>query len=899
MGIIDKIKQKVQWGDLLALKESGENWTTEDDVCPICGHSRDFVIYSESSKFKCFGGTGGQSGDILEFYRITHALPDIKTTIREMAKEFDIPYERASNLPGPFDLIAKELHRRLLESEPCEALQGMTPLQYQLEKRKHTREALEYFQVGWTGEAGILKFLEEQGINAVEHGFVRSRKPFEVWPKNVFIYPHITEGTVKYFTVKDPQKQAQYNLPKTYHKDKRVEFYNQRTLNPPKVFVVEGENDVISLWEAGIRDEVWATNGQISKSQAKVLTGIRDVRTIFDSDAAGDKYRALVKGTHYLLPSSAESKDIDDFLKKEEGSLTDLVEIPRVKMSSSPIQERDGGYVKLVAEKDGVSEKTLTNFVIRLRGVFFYLEDHTRTREIVLIRDNGLESVPFELTSDQKVSVAAFRRVVANYCDGTFWGSEEDLALLWQHVYETQKETVIYVPPTIGYQKDLDLWLFNNVLIGNETLIRADDDGIMWPPGSEFGYKPKELNEDARSIVDVPYISIPDNWGDALEMEEEFVRQFAENRENRGLALLVMAWIRANVYTPHLFMSRSTESFPFLFLYGVAGAGKSHIAQWVNGFFGTTESRTVAVSNFGSGAGVMRKLGYYSDMPVLFDDFRKDETPPEGLIRGLYNREGRVLASTTSTTSKIRTQRVECNFIWSGEDFFSNQALRSRCIPIHIDKLDSSENSPSYRWMGRNEAYFSQVMAYHIYHATPWQQVEAEMDEWKGYALRLGCDKRSADNWRLLLPFVFELRDRVFPDYDVEEFLKPIFREGGEENGTDSLLVILFQRLSYLKTTGGTRWGAEVPTYRLEGDDLYLPFPNLVTLSNMEYKDPYDKKIDKDSFRQQLKTLPFTKVLSTKKRINGSTVNCSVLDWTKIPDYIKDFVSLFNDRAED
>jgi hypothetical protein len=899
MGLFDDVKARAKWEDLLELKETGENFTTEDDVCPLCGHNKDFVIYGESKRFKCFGGTGGEQGDIIEFYRITHELKDSITAALELARKYGIATKTSGEKASTaFDVIAEHLHEQLNADGACPDTNGLTPLEYQLQRRGHTKEGLTHFQVGWTGEHDILPFLEKAGINAVENGFVKNRKPHNIWPKNCFIYPHIHMGHVVYFTVKDPKKESEYNMLKSFHKNPQVLFYNQRSRTPNTVYVVEGENDVITLWEHGLRDvEIWATNGQLSSMQKKALARVPDVRTIFDNDAAGANYRALVKGRHFLFPDGFAKKDIDDFLR-DGGALNQLIEMKKEMSVHIPIKEEDGGYIRLVATKDDVIPKKLTNFTIGLSKVYTYLEDFSRNREVIITREDGFQSFPFELTSEQKTSTSSFKRIMAQYADGSFYGNDEDLIAIWDHVYAKQDVREVHIPTSVGYQPEEDQWLFANAMVGKQNCTLADGDGIIWLPDQDHGLRIKTLAEDSAKAVGMPYISLPDDWGDpVVEFEHEFLRQLALNRGSPGDALIMLAWIRANVYTPYLFLSKSMESFPFLYLYGDHGSGKSHLAKILSAFFGDPEPRFVAMSNYGSGAGVMRKLGYYSSMPFVFDDLRENMLADQGTMRGFYNRVGRSLASMSSSgANRVKEQPVLSNFILTGETYFKDKALKSRCVSLFITKTE--EDNPSFSWLKGQEPFLSEITAYHLYNARPWEEIKADLPKWREHAINLGCIKRAADNWRLLLPEVYDLRDAVFPDFDFDSYIRPLFQEESNELGSQSLVNEFVDRLSYLKITSG-RWNPNTPVYRLEDDILYLPVSGLVKLINQEYKIGYAQALDVDTLRNQFREQSYFLKASVKTRIKGNSMNAMTLNWPEVPDIIRELIQNMKEVSTD
>ena len=99
--------------------------------------------------------------------------------------------------------------------------------------------------------------------------------------------------------------------------------YNQDSIfNHNRVIIVEGENDLISVWESGWKEGLIGTIGQLSAKQVEwmkeSLVG-KEVITIFDPDDAGDKYRSKVAKISSSFEGLSQvklvEKDIDEYLR--------------------------------------------------------------------------------------------------------------------------------------------------------------------------------------------------------------------------------------------------------------------------------------------------------------------------------------------------------------------------------------------------------------------------------------------------------------------------------------------------------------------------------------------------------------------------------------------------------
>lgn len=118
------------------------------------------------------------------------------------------------------------------------------------------------------------------------------------------------------FTFKDPAKEFKFQQRKKAWLPKAFTYGQQTLIRSGDVALVEGENDLISLLDAGYPGPVLATIGSVSRTQVEyVLSLDRPVVTFFDNDDAGDGYRAkFPQATHYTVPE--RGSDIDEFIHR-------------------------------------------------------------------------------------------------------------------------------------------------------------------------------------------------------------------------------------------------------------------------------------------------------------------------------------------------------------------------------------------------------------------------------------------------------------------------------------------------------------------------------------------------------------------------------------------------------
>lgn len=455
----------------------GENtWIPEDDSCPSCGHFNCFRVkhegVNEESFAKCF--SEDLTWDVVAIVAHLKEMSNVDAA-KYLAKKYKINLPVTISTSSPiqeiFDQAALYYSTALLEAGPCAELNGLTPLEYQLQKRLHTRDALVEMQVGWS-DGKCVQSLISLGMDPeiiLSSGLI-NRKSQDYLPTKCFIYPHKVRGRTSHFTFKDPTKRAEYQLPNKFKLNSHI-FYNSDSLTKGgPVMLVEGENDVISLIEAGWVGGILGSIGTISATQVEwLVTNLagRDVITLFDSDPAGDKYRAKVRkvtsafNTLLQIRIDSGAKDIDEYLKLG-GDLKGLLSaapIEELSVEEEALQEasksniliKKGSYHKIKMVEGVEQHIKLSNFTIQLLNI--YLHNGNRDREIIVIREDGMKSDPIKIPSEAKVSLKPFRTLMANAVDASFYGREEDMTSMWEHVYSNSKEKLVHLPDMVGRRR--------------------------------------------------------------------------------------------------------------------------------------------------------------------------------------------------------------------------------------------------------------------------------------------------------------------------------------------------------------------------------------------------------------------------------------------------------------
>lgn len=196
-----------------------------------------------------------------------------------------------------------------------------------LKSRNHKPDIIRKMKVGWN-PGGIIEHLKKKEFSEediIKAGFRdQHNNIFAFFPNDVIIFPHFIGEDVASFTMKDPSKQKEFQW-RAKDRDKDWHFYNQDVLKKYKeIILVEGENDLLSLMDAGYSNVICMIGG-ISEEQLKYLYAHLKNKTLFiwaDKDPAGFQYIRRIsdyldglKCQVSIITHPGETKDPDEFIQ--------------------------------------------------------------------------------------------------------------------------------------------------------------------------------------------------------------------------------------------------------------------------------------------------------------------------------------------------------------------------------------------------------------------------------------------------------------------------------------------------------------------------------------------------------------------------------------------------------
>ncbi len=333
---VDEIKDKVnivdEIGKVVRLKRAGSSYK---GLCPF--HSEktpSFVVSEDKQIFTCFGCNA--SGDVISFVQRYYNL-EFPEALRRLCEENGIEYKDSRGRNSGKNEELYELNRMAARYFLERISTGDNPGLRYMTGRGISVDTIKKFGIGYAPDSwdGLLKYMEAGGADRdklVSLGLL-SRKQDRYYDKfrNRVIFPIINaRGKVIGFGGRalSPEAAPKYlNSPESSVFSKKNNLYGinlsrKEIIKEDRVILVEGYMDVISLYQAGVKNVCASLGTALTSNQSRLISKYtKNVILSYDSDAAGRN--AALRGIDILRTEGltskvahvTEGKDPDEFIK--------------------------------------------------------------------------------------------------------------------------------------------------------------------------------------------------------------------------------------------------------------------------------------------------------------------------------------------------------------------------------------------------------------------------------------------------------------------------------------------------------------------------------------------------------------------------------------------------------
>jgi len=341
MNTVEEIKSRLDITDVVGqyiqMKKAGRNFKA---LCPF-HHEKtpSFVISTEKQIAYCFGCHRG--GDIFKFVMEIENV-DFPEALKILADKAGVALtEFKSDFGKEEKDQLKEMHKYAVEfyEKELKKPDAKEAREY-LKNRGLTDESIKQFHLGYAPDSwdSLMNFLLEKKYSIKDlskAGLIVSKNKEKHYDKfrNRIMFPlYNSQDVVVGFTgraLSSDDDPKYLNTPDTpiFNKSQILFGYN---LSKPKiredkrVYLMEGQFDVITAYQNGLKNVVAASGTAYTKQHIQVLARmVEDFMLVFDSDEAGEK--AALRTLEHILPSEKNVKiailptgeDPDSLLRKD------------------------------------------------------------------------------------------------------------------------------------------------------------------------------------------------------------------------------------------------------------------------------------------------------------------------------------------------------------------------------------------------------------------------------------------------------------------------------------------------------------------------------------------------------------------------------------------------------
>ena len=328
-------------GEFVNLKRSGSSYK---GLSPFAEESTPSFMVSPSKQiFKDF--SSGKGGSVVTFL-MEHEQMSYPEALRFLAEKYNIAIEETKATPEQEEarshreslLIVSEWAQKYFVNNLLNTDEGKAiGLSYFIE-RGFTKDVIETFQLGYAIDKfdAMAPVAKDKGYNLdylIELGLLKDngKGHYDGFKGRVMFPIHNLSGRAIGFgarTLKSDKKIPKYlNSPECdiYHKSKIVYGIHQAKkyiVKEDVCFLVEGYTDVISMYQAGVKNVVASSGTALTSDQVRLIGRYtKNITILYDADPAGIKasFRGidliLAEGLNVKAALLPEGEDPDSFSK--------------------------------------------------------------------------------------------------------------------------------------------------------------------------------------------------------------------------------------------------------------------------------------------------------------------------------------------------------------------------------------------------------------------------------------------------------------------------------------------------------------------------------------------------------------------------------------------------------
>jgi DNA primase len=334
-------------GGFVKLKKRGKNYL---GLCPFHGEKTpSFNVSADRQMYHCFGcGVGGNVFTfVMEYEKVSFV-----EAVRSLAEKAGIVLPSTTSESDQAASEQEQLYEvcrmaaRFFYDSMTETSEGKLALEYFRKVREFSDDTIRAFGLGYSPNSwdALIKYAHEKSISPEvleKAGLARKREDgshYDYFRGRAMFPIFSSTGRVLGFGARklredDPISGKYINSPDTliYNKSKLlygIAQSKEAIREAENAILVEGYADLISVFQAGIKNAVASSGTALTEEQIVLISRYsKTITIIYDADSAGSK--AALRGVDLVLEKDLdvkvaalpEGEDPDSFVKKNGGDV--------------------------------------------------------------------------------------------------------------------------------------------------------------------------------------------------------------------------------------------------------------------------------------------------------------------------------------------------------------------------------------------------------------------------------------------------------------------------------------------------------------------------------------------------------------------------------------------------
>jgi len=523
-------------------------------------------------------------------------------------------------------------------------------------------------------------------------------------------------------------------------------------------------------------------------------------------------------------------------------------------MSEINFLERDNCYYALSYKNTNKIEIKISNFVMKILYMFPDGTDNA-TRILQIENDRGIKDILEICSSD--FAINKFKAAIRSRGNFSFTGIQINLDHILEHLQ--YDEVVAQKVSVLGYQPESKCYAFSNGLLDIEGQFHAINDfGIVEHKGKGY-YLP------ALSIINKYADSHTNEKNNCYEKGNmnftEFSQHLINAYGNNGIiciSFLINAVFRDIIY-------QELGFYPFLYLFGGAGKGKSSLAKLLLSLF-TRNPKEISLEGDSTSKAFARIISQFRNGLFFFTEYTNNiDNRMTGFLKGIYDGIGYDRAQMTNDNRTHKTPVLSAIILDGNEMPVKKSALFSRTILLDFTANSFSEEETASFKKLENEKQngfakvLSEIFAHRLLFENNFKKIFYEAYDTLKFDddVTKGLDERSIRHLAFLLTPLIIIDSQSLLPFPLHEAYTCIIKNAVQQNELMNEIKevqVFWKSIEYL--CGNNRISNDDFTIRHDGicKKLFLNYNKVYPLYNEYCRRQGMNVLDQASLIQLLKS---------------------------------------------